>query len=73
MNKFHETLYQPSQNYFPSHMSQTLSSMRRQGKGPLQKNSERYGQEEQVKNLLRKIKQKRIELHNKAAANEQAR
>ena len=47
--------------------------MRRQGKGPLMKNSERYNQEEQVKNLMRKIKQKRVELHNKAAANEQSR
>lgn len=43
--------------------------MRRQGKGPLLKNLERYVQEEQVKNLSRLIKQKRIELAKKSQEN----
>ena len=32
----------PSQNYFPSHMTQTLNSLRRQNKNTFEKNSETY-------------------------------
>lgn len=46
----------PSRTYFPSHMSQTLNSIRRQPKGIFEKNQQLYSQEEQVKALMRKIK-----------------
>jgi len=53
--QFQEDL-SPSRTYFPSHMSQTLNSIRRLPKGIYEKNQQLYSQEEQVKALMRKIK-----------------
>ena len=50
----------PSRTYFPSHMSQTLNSKRRQSKYTISKNQDAYDKEEQVKTLMRRIKQKRM-------------
>ena len=59
----------PSRTYFPSHMSQTLSSVRRQSKQIYLKNVERYSEEDQVKALMRQIRQKQGQIKKKTKEN----
>ena len=63
----------PADTYYPSHMAQTLNSLRRQSKHTYNKNSELYAQEEKMKALVRKIKQKRTQNALKARELEHAK
>ena len=54
-------------------MGQTLNSMRRQSKEAFLKNANAYSQEDQIKQLMRRVKQKKAQLQKRAQENQSAK
>ena len=63
----------PTKTGFSSHMGQTLNSMRRQSKEAFLKNANAYSQEDQIKQLMRRVKQKKAQLQKRAQENQSAK
>ena len=59
----------PSQTHFSSHLNQTVNSMRRQTKTSFDKQADAFSKEDQIKSLLKRIKQKKTMLKTKARNN----